>query len=197
MAAWHYGSDEQTGTVALIAGSSGHNRLELNLNRGSWAETQSALTDADRKCTWQGFDGVAHGTAFHNCALGVVWFLPQIVLQPGAGAPDGVVSASTKGNGRLHHQRNPTDVDSKATGDFLAQLSASDLDLDVKTGRPVALFFNLHPDNDAGANIPVEVHFSDYHEVQGTALPFHIEKYINHTLVLDLHISEAQVDFVH
>jgi hypothetical protein len=192
-AAWHYGSDEQTGTVTLTAAASGASRVELHLARGNWVETQGALTDPDRTCTQQGFDGVVHQIAAHNCFLGAVWFLPQITLQPGAGAKDGVtVSAGTSGTGnaRLHHERHVSRVRNASTASLIARLSAVDVELDA-AGRPTVLYFNSHPETDAGLDLPTDVHFSDYRLVQGEHVPFHIQKFVNNTLVLDLQISEV------
>src|SRR5437762_8299184 len=58
-ASWHYGSDQQSGTVELTANADGSSRLELHLDKGTRIETQSAF-NADPHCTWTGFDGVEH-----------------------------------------------------------------------------------------------------------------------------------------
>jgi hypothetical protein len=197
-ASWHYGSDEQSGSVTLQANANGKSRVELRLNRGTRVETQNAFTDADRTCTWSGFDGVAHSTAAHNCWLSAIWFLPQITMQPGAAAPDVVASSQASADGkilRLHHERHPASARGGQTAKLLAQVSAVDLEVDAATGLAQSLLFNAHPDNDAGTDIPTEIQFSDYRAVQGVTIPFHIQKFVNHALVLDLQISDVTVNF--
>src|SRR5260370_19085871 len=197
-ASWRYGSDEQSGSVTLQANADGKSRVELRLNRGTRVETQNAFTDADRTCTWSSFDGVEHNTASHNCWLSTVWFLPQITTQPGAGAPDDVASSAASADGktlRLHHERHPAGARTGQTAKLLAQVSAVDLEVDATTGLAQSLLFNAHPDKDAGTDIPTEIQFSDYRNVQGVTIPFHIQKFVNHALVLDLQISDVTVSF--
>jgi hypothetical protein len=197
-AAWHYGSDEQSGSVTLQANANGKSRLELRLNRGTRVETQNAFTDADRTCTWSGFDGVEHSTASHNCWLSTVWFLPHITMQAGAAAPDVVACSQISADGkivRLHCERHPGGARADQTDKLLAQVSAVELDVDAATGFAQSLLFNAHPDTDAGTDIPTEIQFSDYRTVQGVMIPFHIQKFVNHALVLDLQISDVTVSF--
>jgi hypothetical protein len=49
----------------------------------------------------------------------------------------------------------------------------------------------MHPDDNAGVDIPVEIRFSNYTEAEGYWIPFTIEKYINSTLALKLQVSSA------
>jgi hypothetical protein len=42
--------------------------------------------------------------------------------------------------------------------------------------------------------MPVDVRFSDYRTVDGTQVPFHIEKYLNGGLILDLHLQTAALN---
>jgi hypothetical protein len=197
-AAWRYGSDQQTGSVVLQANANGESRLELRLNQGTRVETQNAFTDADRTCKWSGFDGVEHDTASHNCWSSTVWFLPQVTMQVGAGAPDDVASSTVSADGktgRLHHERHVANARKGQAYKLLAQLSAVDLEIDASTGLAQSLLFNTHPDNDAGTDIPTEIRFSDYRNVQGVTIPFHVQKFVNDSLVLDLQVSDARVSF--
>jgi hypothetical protein len=188
---WHYGSDEQAGTATLQANANGQSRVELQLTRGTRIETQNPFADAERACTWTSYDGVLHPVAWHNCWLGTIWFLPQITLQPGAGSPDAIATQITASDGTnlLHCERHPTGVKNQKSAELLARISASDLQIDPRTGQPLVLFFNSHPDNDAATNIATEVHFSDYRNVQGVSIPFHIQKFVNHSLILDFRIA--------
>jgi hypothetical protein len=189
-ASWHYGSDEQTGTVQLSANADGSSRMELHLEKGTRIETQSAF-NADPHCTWTGFDEVEHEAALHNCWVSTVWFLPQITLQAGAGAKESVVVA----NGNRLRQTRPPHGMQQRSAELFTKATASDVELDAQTGLLSSLSFNAHPDNDALTEIATEIRYSDYHEVDGASVPFKIQKYVNHGLVLELDISSATVAF--
>jgi hypothetical protein len=76
----------------------------------------------------------------------------------------------------------------------MKHLSQMDIFLDSMTQLPVALAFNQHPDNDAGLDIPVEVRFSDYRAVNGVQVPFHIQRYLNNSLILDIQAQAATLN---
>jgi hypothetical protein len=58
----------------------------------------------------------------------------------------------------------------------------------------VAITFNAHPDNDASANLPVEVDFSNYQTVNGVQVPFRIQWLLNGSVLFDLTIQSATVN---
>jgi hypothetical protein len=186
----------QTGTVILQAASAGQSRIQLSLSKGSWSEVQSNATPYEGQCSRTGFDGVTQDIAVHNCWKGVVWFLPQIGLQTGAGWADNVASAAavnTDGSTDVHYFRKPAGTMSAVTANVLARFSAFDLRIDA-SGLPLVLRFNAHPENDPETDIPTEIRFSDYRVVSGVTVPFHIQKFINNGLVLDLQMSTVQIN---
>src|SRR5215469_3340107 len=124
-ASWTLGSDQQTGTVNLQAAATGQSRMDLQLTRGTWTETQSAATGFEGQCSWVSFDGVSHNAAAHNCWRGTVWFLPQLTLQAGVGWPDAVVSSTLNADGSTdsHFSRHPIGTMSDATAAVLARFS--------------------------------------------------------------------------
>jgi len=193
---WTYGSDQQAGTVTLQANANGQSRMLLQLPTGNRIETQNPYSDSQRQCTWSGADAVVHGSAVHHCWVDAIWFLPAITMQQGAGASDDVASLGQSGSAkmiRLHRERRLVDVDSVQTGQFIAHLSAVDLDIDAATGLPALLTYVEHPDNDAGVDLPVEVRYGSYSSFSGVTVPTHIQKFINHSLVLELQISGVQI----
>jgi hypothetical protein len=64
-------------------------------------------------------------------------------------------------------------------------LTRADFFLDSNTFLPSAITFNVHPDNDAGLDIPIEVRFFDYRAINGAQVPYHVQKYLNNSLTLD------------
>jgi len=190
-----YGSDQQAGTVVLQAAASGQSTVNLTLAKGTLAETQSAATPYEGQCSQIGFDGVARDSAAHNCWRGTVWFLPQITLQAGVGWTDNIGSAvlAPDGTTDIHYSRSPAGTMSAGAAAVVARLSTFDLKIDA-AGHPVSLKFNAHPDDNPEIDIPTQIQFSDYRLVSGASVPFHIQKFINNGLVLDLQISNVQIN---
>lgn len=69
--------------------------------------------------------------------------------------------------------------------------STTDFYLDSDFLLPVAIVFNTHPDDDATANIAVEIDFSNYRAVSGVQLPMHIQKFVQGTLAVDFTVTTA------
>jgi hypothetical protein len=76
----------------------------------------------------------------------------------------------------------------------LAQQSIMDLGLDPTTLLPAVLAYTVRPDNGAQTQIAIEIHYSSYQSVNGVQVPFHIQRYVNGALQLDILISSAQVN---
>jgi hypothetical protein len=73
-------------------------------------------------------------------------------------------------------------------------LKPFDLVVAPATSLPQYAFFTVHPDNPGiHADIPVEIAYSNYQSVSGVMIPFHIQRYVNGSLVLDLVIATAAV----
>jgi len=66
--------------------------------------------------------------------------------------------------------------------------------LDASTSLPLSVSFNTHPDNNAGRDFPVVIAFSGYQSVNGAQIPFHVQKYLNRALILDLQIQKADLN---
>ncbi len=64
-ARWHYGSDQQSGSVELQANANGSGQVTLRLDRGTRVETQGAYADGP-DCSWTDFNGQQHEGALHN-----------------------------------------------------------------------------------------------------------------------------------
>jgi hypothetical protein len=73
-------------------------------------------------------------------------------------------------------------------------LSPFDLVLAPGTHLPQYALFTAHPDNPGlNTNITVRIAYSDYRRISGVMIPFHIQRFVNGSLVLDLAISTAFV----
>ena len=69
-----------------------------------------------------------------------------------------------------------------------------DFYLDAQTLLPSVVMFNEHPDDNQLVNISVQVMLSDYRNVNGAQIPFHIQRYVNDSLALDIQLTSASVN---
>jgi hypothetical protein len=200
-ATWHAGSLEDTGTVTLTASTNGSSQMQLELARtGQKTETQTG-TGYSAYCQWAGADGVAHTADLGNCWKPSVWFFPAISLQPSL-LPS-YLNAVDLGTGRVGSSENIyrhlqsqlvfPNFTSQMSENFAGQ-STTDLGLDPTTLLPAVLAYSVHPDNGNPAKIAIEIRYSDYRAVDGVQVPFHIERYINGSLQLDILISSAHIN---
>ena len=79
-------------------------------------------------------------------------------------------------------------------GPSFQHLTQVDFYLDATTLLPAAISYNIHPDNDALVDIAVEVRFSDYRVASGTRIPFHIQRFLNGSLLLDIQLQNVSVN---
>jgi hypothetical protein len=195
----HYiaGSDDETGTAVLKATVIGSSRIDLSLSSGQRSEVYnfSAATPVGQ---WSGPDGSPHAVSYHNLLNEPGWFSPVTAISRRLASSVFVttyIGAETLDSQSVQHisvEQQP--FDSSAQSALLQHLTQIDLYLDSATFLPAAMSFSAHPDDDAGLDIPVLVRFSDYRAVSGANVPFHIQKYFNKTLVLDLQMQLVTVN---
>ena len=190
------GSDDETGTATLkaIAGAS---RIDLNLSSGPRSEIYNS-SGASPVGSWSGTDGVSHAIALHNLFTDAAWFFPAFSITHGlsSGYVATYVGHETRDGQAVEHltiSQSPA-VQTPSGAPTLAHLSQMDFFLDSTTLLPDAVTFNIHPDDNALLDIPIEVRFSDYRSVNGVQVPFHVEKYLNNGLILDLQFQTVAVN---
>ncbi len=202
-ATWYAGSLEDFGTVNLTATDDGSSQMQLTLDTtGAITETQTGKGSSAR-CQWSGKDGVSHPVDTGNCWRPVLWFLPAFSLQPSVLSNDQALAdlgEGTVGSGEVvyHHLQGQilpsgSPSSSKAINEWI-QRSTTDIGLDPTSSMPVALTYSVHPNDGAPVSIPIEVRYSDYHAVDGAQIPFHIERYVNGALQLDILVSSASIN---
>lgn len=191
------GSDDETGTAKFESVAAGAIRTELDLPSGMRVELRNVAAAAQAG-SWSGPDGVSHSIAQHNLLTELSWFYPTIAISRGLaetgavetyGGPDTFNSASVQ-----HVAISQPLSGASVASATVAQLTQLDLFLDPTTSLPVGMSFNVHPDDDALINIPVQILFSDYRMVNGVQIPFHVQRLFNSQLVLDLQFNDAVVN---
>ena len=76
----------------------------------------------------------------------------------------------------------------------MPRLSTVDVYLDASSSLPVALDFKGHSDKDMNTDVPIEVRYSDYRQVNGVSVPFHVQRYLNNGLVLDFVATQVTIN---
>ncbi len=183
------GSDDETGTAVLKALATSEARIDLSFPSGARSEVR-ANSDTGPVGSWSGADFAKHPISNHNLMADSGWFFPVFAVAKSLGqdyAVSLIGQETHNGQSVIHltasQQFSGLRVNSAALLQHLTQL---EIFLDSSTLLPVALAFNVHPDSHAGLDIPVEVRFSDYRAVGGIQVPFHVQKFLNNGLVLDL-----------
>jgi hypothetical protein len=191
------GSDDESGTAVLKATANGQSRIDLNLLAGPRSEIHGMSPDGPAG-SWSGPDSVSHPIAYHNLVSEPAWFFPAIVVAQGLSATGYVVTYIG------HETHNSTAVEhislsqqpsgSLKTVALLRHLSQVEVYLDSTTLLPAAMTFNIHPDDDAGRDIPIEIRFSDYRTTDSAQVPFHIQKFLNNSLTLDFQVQSVMLN---
>jgi hypothetical protein len=190
----HYiaGGDDETGT-ATVKAMAGASRIDLNLSSGPRSEVVNA--SASPAGTWSGPDGVAHAMVFHNLLTDPAWFFPAFPISHGlsVGYMATYVGHEDHDGQAVEHLTTAQTFTIRpfAGAPTIAHLSQMDFFIDSTTLLPTAVTFNIHPDDDASLDIPIEVRFSDYRVVNGVQVPFHVQKFLNNGLILDLQFTTA------
>lgn len=189
------GSDDESGMATLEATSIGQARIDLSLASGRRGEVAD-LSTGSLAGSWSGSDGTWHPAAMHNLLTDPSWFIPAFFMARALVAANYAVipaDAQTKDGIAVEHFA----VYQQAQGpsaQLIESLSRMDIYLDSSTFLPVAIAFNIHPDNDALTDIPIEVKLSNYQNSQGILVPYHIQKYIQNGLALDVAVTSVQVN---
>lgn len=188
------GSLNETGNFSATVLADGHSEFQLNAASLTQSEKSGSFDDV-AGCKWARTDGIDHATAEHNCWRSLNWLLPAFSLlshqaqlkkdlRPEPGAQNGHTLALFRA----------LSLRSVSTEVLLNRLSAVQLLTDPNTALPVSIVFSIHPDDDANLDIPITVRYSDYRRVNGVSIPYHIQKYINGGLSLDLQVENAQIE---
>ncbi len=192
------GSDIGSGAVTLKALGTSNSRMDLSLSDGPLSEIRTSQSGAPQGA-WLAPNGSYNNMAAHNCLTDAAWFFPELTVLSQTSNPNlsiTYVGQQTKNGISVQHLQFAVSSGTQipGLGDPLLMLSSTDVYLDSSTLLPVAFTFNTHPDNNALLNIPVEINFSNYQTVNGVQIPFHVQKFLNGTLFLDMTIQSATLN---
>jgi hypothetical protein len=190
------GSDDESGTATYRA-LPGANRLDMNFSSGTCSEIRSG-SPSGPVGSWTNSDGISHNMPTHNLMTDPGWF-PLFALFGVTSSANSLVTYAgleTRNGASVIHltaSQQPSafpDLD----GELVQRLTRVDVFLDPNTLLPVSFLFNAHPDDNALVDIPVEIRYSNYQSVGGAQIPFHVQKFANNTLALDLQFQTASLN---
>jgi hypothetical protein len=192
------GSDTGSGTATLKALGTSSSRMDLSLSDGTFSEIRTSPNGTPQG-QWLAPNSSYDNMATHNCLTDAAWFFPALtVLSQTSNQSLSIayVGQQTKNGISVQHLQFAFSSGTQipGIGDPLLTLSSTDVYLNSSSLVPVAFVFNTHPDNNALLNIPVEVDFSNYQAVNGVQVPFHIQRFVNGSLFLDITVQSASVN---
>jgi hypothetical protein len=192
------GSDDESGTGIFKALAVGAARMDLTLSSGQRSEVENLSATAPAG-SWSGPDGAAHPMAFHNLLTEPAWFFPAFAIARRLSTTGYVmtyVGHETRNGQAVEHVSvsQTTPFKDSPRGPSFAHLTQVDFFLDSTTLLPAAIAFNIHPDNNALLDLPVEVSFSDYRTVNGALVPYHVKKFLNNSLILDFQADSVALN---
>src|ERR1051326_7823501 len=187
------GSDNQTGTQDLTAKGLSSSRTDLNLSNGEIRSDVRTSTNGQGGGAWKKSDSAPVVYANHNCKTDAAWFFPALSSLTQTTSPNFVfkyIGQEQHGGVNTQHIL----VFQKSLTNLLQHLSTIDFYLDPTSALPLAIAFQMHPDNDAARDIPAEVRFADYRSINGVLVPFHVQKMLNGGVIFDITVTSATLN---
>jgi hypothetical protein len=197
-----------SGSISLSAAANGQSQIQLQLPSGSTTETRS-ISRFWRAGTWTDSTGAAHHVPPQDLTgPHPAWFFPSFVLMSGLGSPDYVSSdlgVEIRNGVSVEHiavWQLPISTLPASSVAYVKQQSQYDIYLDPSTWLPVAMTFTrqfnssspnqfLAPAQTSTAGVLEEVQYSNYQQVQGVPIAFHLQVFFQGALYSDIQISSA------
>lgn len=204
------GSTSESGTIKMIATSSGQGELAVSLPSDTRTEIRTVSTSGST-LTEIGGDGVPHAVHTQSTlSPHPAWFYPALVLASGLSSPQyssSYIGEETRNGAAVQHLTVSlvSTLGSSVQGNLQA-LTQYDVYLDSSSLLPVAMAFTAHPYDPANPDrqlIPdrtitfdhlEEVRYSDYRVIQGLTVAFHIQTILNigaANLISDIQVSSV------
>jgi hypothetical protein len=187
------GSTNTTGSVTLLAKGISESRINASLSNGSRTDIRNN-SGGTPQGEWINSSAVATRYATHNCFTDAAWFFPALSSLSQTANPGFIFSyiGEEQHDGVLAQHVQVYQVSAASlTNSPVPTLSKLDFYLDPSSYLPLAIVFNSHTDQDMNTNIPTEILFANYQSVNGIVVPFHFQRILNGTVVLDITLTNA------
>ena len=188
------GAAAESGPFTAQCAVNGSSQLQFEGPSGARTEIRQT-SNGIPSGSWVDSQSVTHAMAWHNVLTPATWFCPHIVLSSLLQSTNlnlQLVGQGTKNGEPVIHITVTAIVSGSALpSDLTAHLTQTELYLDSTTYRPVAFDFNIHPDDNAALDMPVEIQFSNYSNASGVWIPYSVEKLVNSAVSLNLQVESA------
>jgi hypothetical protein len=189
------GSVVETGSILMQGLASGEASVTYTFPSGQTTETRTESENGPI-AQWTGPEHTTHAVQPWNLLAASPWLSPPLLLSRVIADTRFVCSNSESivWNSQPVQRLTISFQVPGLSGDevlTIQRLSKMDVYFDPETFVPLGLFFNLHTDDDANTDIPVEIRFSDYRALNGITLPYHVQQYINNGLALDIQLESV------
>jgi hypothetical protein len=191
---WIKGADDETVSATFTSAGPETSQTTFNLPAGTLTELRAPSAAISTNA------GVKQTVALHNTLNMHEWFFPQFFLkdlQQNAGYSLSVSVPSAENDASqitIQGSLIPAGVSDPGTAQIVSDATQFVLVLDAATSLPVSLSFTGHPEDDALRGFPVLYSFSQYQTQNGMQQPFHIQKFVQGTLTLDVTVQSFAVN---
>jgi len=185
------GADYETGTATFQAKGTSESRVDLNLSSSGTRSDVRNVASGSPAGAWGTNGNSSTSFAPHNCWTDAAWFFPALSSLTQTANQNFVfkyIGQEQHGSVKTQHIRV---YQSSSQNSPIPALSTMEFYLDAVSSLPIALGFNLHPDNAMGTNLPIEINFAKYQPVNGIQVAFHFQKVFNGLVVLDATVTNA------
>jgi hypothetical protein len=180
------GSDIGTGTATFYGKGQNESRLDLNLSNGNRSEIRNSSNGSQGE--WIDSNQAPHPYVSFNCLTDPVWFFPALSSLAFASNSSQVltyVGLESLNGASVQHLQSVWSGQTPTTMDFY---------LDAGSLLPVAINFNAHPDTDPNTHIAMQILFSDYQNVNGVLVPYHVQELLDGSVLLDFTVTSSVVN---
>lgn len=161
------GDSGDSGSFNVQCAVSGNSQLQMQLQSGSRTEIRQ-ISNGVSSGTWIDAQGTSHAMVDHNLYSPESWACPAVLISR-------LLLSSTRtiqfvgieqknGLTTAHFSSTVPATGTDQASQLLSHLTQVDLYIDPQSLQPLVVDFNIHPDNDAGVDIPIEVCFSGYQQ---------------------------------
>lgn len=184
-----------SGTISLEMLATQYGRLDLVWPSGSFSLIRNDNNPDECGIRVDSSSAKSVAIAPHQCWMPAAWFLPlswlTFAMAPNAvTAYVGPESHNDIKTDHIHVYQDFSDQ-SKPVRTLLQGLTSVDLYLDCASHLPVAIGLSDTTDDNAGANLPGEIQFSNYQKSDTATLPYEIKRFSQGVLLLDITLSKV------
>jgi hypothetical protein len=193
---WIVGSDDKTGTATFYVKGTSESRADLTFGGNTQSETRT-LSNGFPSGQWKTATGTISAASQSNCWVDAAWFFPALSSLAQTANTNFIFSyvGREQHNGlTVLHLEVKQLVPGDTAGLNVSRFSVMDVYIDPTSFLPTSIAYNLHADLDSATNVPAEIRFADYRLVNGVEVPFHVQKLLNGSLLMDVVLTNAKTN---